>query len=278
MLSRFRGVFRVLLGLLGTNLLAQSVEIPLRTIEGGTFVMGGKPSEAERPAHRVTLSGFSISISEVTQTQWARVMAPPTGALRGESRPEIGVSWYSGLVFCNKLSGLNGKTPCYRIKGTTDPDQWGKIPVYSNNKDWDAVECDFSADGYRLPTEAEWEYAAKGGTKSAGFVYSGANDIQGVGWFSGNSRDGTNSVGRLLGNEVAVFDMSGNVREWCWDWFGPYTSADQTDPQGPASGDYRLGRGGSWQSPASELRTTSRAFQTPFNATLDTGLRLVTRP
>jgi formylglycine-generating enzyme required for sulfatase activity len=215
-------------------------------IDGGTFQMGSTSGEAdERPVHSVTASSFYLGKYEVTQKQWIAVMSSNPSNFKGDNLPVEQVSWYDAVDFCNRLSAKEGLQPCYTISGTT-------------------VSCDFSRNGYRLPTEAEWEYAARGGRSSRGYTYAGGSDAGAVGWYSGNSGSTTHAVGGKQANELGLYDMSGNVWEWCWDWYGSYGSGAQTDPRGPSSGQYRLLRGGSWSSSLDAiLRASSRLWAGP---------------
>jgi formylglycine-generating enzyme required for sulfatase activity len=137
--------------------------------------------------------------------------------------------------------------------------------------------CDFNASGYRLPTEAEWEYAAKGGNKNyLSYEYSGGNSVDRVAWYSGNSGGHTHPVGTKQANDLGLYDMSGNVWEWCWDWYGSYSGGSQSNPAGPASsGAYRVLRGGSWGNDAGYVRSADRSNFTPSNRYNNLGFRLV---
>ncbi len=216
-------------------------------VEGGVFDMGdtfGDGDDDEKPVHKVTLSSFEIGKTEVTQSQWVSVMGSNPASFRGDSLPIGSVNWYDVVEFCNKLSSLSGLSPCYTIDKTRkDPNNTSS----SDDVKW-LVSCDFSANGYRLPTEAEWEYACRGGKQSAGYKYSGSNNVHEVAWYSGNSDSKTHPVGQKKANELSIYDMSGNIYEWCWDWYSSdfYSNSPLRNPQGPSSGSSRVQRGGSW--------------------------------
>jgi len=243
-----------------------STPIVMVQIPGGSFQMGQEG--VATPVHNVTLtSGFYMGKYEVTQEQWEAVMGnnpsyfssnPASGEVQSK-RPVEKVSWYDAIVFCNRLSMREGLSPAYRINGSTDPSEWGSVPT-SNNSTWDAVQIVSGSTGYRLPTEAQWEYAAKGGNGSPGnYTYSGSNTIDNVAWYPSNSNNKTHEVGKKAPNGLGLYDMSGNVYEWCWDWYESYSSnAPQTDPQGASSGSYRVTRGGSWYYSAEYARSTYR--------------------
>jgi len=199
-------------------------EIVMIRIQGGTFQMGSNDGDNdEKPVHKVTVSGFYMSKFEVTQKQYSEVMGTNPSFFKGDKLPVDSVSWYDAVVFCNKLSIRSGLTPAYSIAGKTNPAEWGTVPT-SDNGTWDAVTIVDGATGYRLPTEAQWEYAAKGGNGSPGyFTYSGSNNISDVAWYEDNSGDKTHEVGKKAPNILGLYDMSGNVWEFCWDWYGDYT-------------------------------------------------------
>ena len=220
-------------------------------VEGGTFTMGatleqGNDAESyERPAHQVTLSAFSIGRYEVTQEEWAAVMGDNPSYFKGDKRPVECVSWDDCQVFLRKLNELTGKQ-------------------------------------FRLPTEAEWEFAARGGKFSRVYKFAGNNNLRGVAWFKENSFDkgesspdyGTHPVGQKQANELGLHDMSGNVWEWCSDYYGDYASQAQTDPEGASSGSGRVFRGGSWDFNAAYCRTAYRDGYSPGFRSNFLGFRL----
>ena len=245
------------------------------------------------PVHTVTFTrGFSMGKYPVTQAQWQAVMGTnpshfTSGADAGETqsrRPVEMVSWYDALVFCNKLSMKEGLSPAYSIvingTPTTNPDSWGDVPTsaaHANYATWNAVTIVSGSNGYRLPTEAQWEYAAKGGPLSKGYICSGSDNVDDVAWYKGNSGDKTHEVGKKLPNELGLYDMNGNVIEWCWDWFEtPYQSNDQIDPVGASmetSG--RSYRGGTWGVEASHVSSVYRNFDSPYTRVNNAGFRLL---
>jgi formylglycine-generating enzyme required for sulfatase activity len=244
---------------------------------GGTFQMGSSDGQSnEEPVHSVTLSSFYIGKYEVTQSEWVRVMGTNPASCYGEgvNYPVYFVSWYAALVYCNKRSIQEGLTPCYIKWGSTNPDNWGSIPI-SDCIDWDIIICNWSADGYRLPTEAEWEYAARGGHKPKPYTYAGSNTVDDVAWYYDNSNYKTHQVGTKAPNELGIYDMSGNVWEWCWDWYGSYSSSAQTNPHGATSGSLRVSRGSSFYSNVNYCRVAYRSYDNPYRKNHSFGLRVL---
>jgi formylglycine-generating enzyme required for sulfatase activity len=219
-------------------------------VQGGTFHNG---------TSNVTLSSFYIDKYEVTQAGYQAVMGTnPSYFPNNPNRPVERVSWFNAIEYCNRRSIQEGLTPCYSYSSYgTNPDNW---PAGWNTSDANHtnVSCNWSANGYRLPTEMEWMYAAKGGNQSQGYTYSGSNTIGDVAWYYYNSSSTTHTVGTKAANELGTFDMSGNVWEWVWDINGTYPSGNQTNPTGPVSGSYRVRRGGSWRTYAGNCTVSYR--------------------
>ena len=228
-------------------IIVNGVTFNMIAVEGGTFWMGAQStnsggqnydSEAdsdESPVHQVTLSDYYIGETEVTQELWKAVMGSDPSYFEGDDLPVEEVSWDDCQEFIRKLNSKTGKT-------------------------------------FRLPTEAEWEYAARGGNKSNGYKYSGSNSIDNVAWYDGSE---THTVGSKSPNELGIYDMSGNVYEWCSDWYGSYSSGSQTNPTGPSSGSYRVLRGGGWDYFARLCRVSNRDCNYPGSRYCNYGFRLI---
>jgi formylglycine-generating enzyme required for sulfatase activity len=226
-------------------------------VPGGSFQMGdifGRGNYRELPVHTVTLSAFYIGKYAVTQALYESVMGNNPSKYRGGNLPVEQVPWYDAVEFCNRLSGKEGLQAVYTI---SDRKPERGYPVTDAK-----VTADWYKNGYRLPTEAEWEYAAKGGNGSPGnYEYAGSNNVDSVAWYADNSGKTPHAVGTKAPNGLGICDMSGNVWEWCWDCSsGGYSSNAQTDPVGISSmTDNRVIRGGSWGDPAEWVRSASRS-------------------
>ncbi|HOD54935.1 MAG TPA: bifunctional serine/threonine-protein kinase/formylglycine-generating enzyme family protein, partial [Candidatus Cloacimonadota bacterium] len=235
-------------------------------VEGGSFI---------RESATITVSSFIIGKYPVTQKEWEMIMkSNPSVFKKGyiinegffgfgnkviqddtDNHPVDSVSWFDAIRFCNLLSEKEGLDPVYLIN------------------DFE-VNCNWQADGYRLPTEAEWEFAAKGGNQSKGYFYSGSNKLDEVGWYDGNSGNQTHEVGTKKANELGIYDMSGNVWEWCWDWYDRYSSSAETNPRGATSGSNRVNRGGSWDYGDGYCRVAYRDRINPGRSRYRLGFRL----
>ena len=220
------------------------VSFTMVAVEGGTFTMGATAEQGsvaydrEKPAHQVMLSSYIIGQTEVTQELWLAVMGSNPSSFTGDlQRPVESVSWNDCQTFITKLNQMTGKN-------------------------------------FRLPTEAEWEYAARGGNRSQNYIYAGSNNFGDVAWYSGNSSSTTHPVATKAPNELGLYDMSGNVDEWCQDWNGSYSSDAQANPTGPLTGSNRVIRGGCWYFIAGNCRVSNRANSVPSNTLSIVGLRL----
>lgn len=242
----------------------------LTYIPGGTFNNG---------TSNVTISSFYLDRYEVTQGSYQAVMGfnPAHNYGVGDNYPVYFVDWFNAVEYCNRRSIAEGIAPCYSyLSYGTNPDSW---PVT-----WDAtftnhtnVACDWSAPGYRLATEMEWMFAARGGNLSHNFTYSGSNDIGAVAWYTVNSGNTSHAVGGNEPNELGLYDMSGNLREWVWDISGPYPTGDQTDPTGPITGTYRGKRGGYWADVANGCTVYNRSSNIAENMHQSGGFRVCRR-
>ncbi|WP_455949669.1 formylglycine-generating enzyme family protein, partial [Odoribacter laneus] len=213
-------------------------------VDGGRFQMGGTSEQGndadrdEKPVHEVTLSDYYMGKYEVRQSEWEAVMGNNPSYFKGDDLPVENVSWEDCHEFIGRLNALTGLS-------------------------------------FKLPTEAQWEYAARGGNLSKGYKYSGSNNLGEVGWYGSNSGTYTHRLGEKQPNELGLYDMSGNVWEWCEDWSGGYIVTSQRDPLGAASGSNRVDRGGSWGNEARYCRVSYRDSGTPGDRYGNLGFRLV---
>ncbi|MFH1051511.1 MAG: SUMF1/EgtB/PvdO family nonheme iron enzyme [bacterium] len=228
-------------------------------IPSGNFQMGNTgtwPSSIYQPetVHPVTLrNSFYMSIYEVQQDLYESVMGNNPSQNKGDNLPVDRVSWYMAVEFCNALSEREGLEKCY-----------------SGNS------CNWSANGWRLPTEAEWEYACKAGTTSDFYNGSSESNLASAGWYSANSGEVSHPVGQKTPNSFGLYDMLGNLSELCWDWIGSYSSGSQTDPTGPSSGTWKVARGGSWHQGADKCRSSMRGWiDSPDMQSSAVGFRIV---
>lgn len=222
----------------------EGVSFNMILVEHGSFMMGATPEmsnpyDDENPVHQVTLTcDYYIGKYEVTQKLWQAVMGNNPSSFKGDNLPVECVSWQDCQEFIRKLNSITGRH-------------------------------------FRLPTEAEWEYAARGGRKSRGTQYSGGSDIMDVAWYESNSGNRPHDVGTKQPNELGIYDMTGNVWEWCQDWYGSYSSSSQTNPTGSVSGSYRVYRGGSWGIGARCCHSSGRNYDASDGRYYVLGLRLV---
>ncbi|MDA3884407.1 MAG: SUMF1/EgtB/PvdO family nonheme iron enzyme [Candidatus Delongbacteria bacterium] len=265
-----------------SELFLSEMSLDMIYIEGVTFGMGDHYNEcsvSELPVHNVTLSDFYMNKYEVTQIEWEKYM-PPIIYNYGEedNLPIYNISWYEAIVYCNKRSIDEGIVPCYLIKKSTNPDNWGDIPSLPDD-DWNNVLCNWNEKGYRLPTEAEWEYAARGGINwTDDYRYSGClNDVEltNYAWYDSNSSNLPHLIGLKFPNQLGIYDTSGNVHEWCWDWYGEYSSEPVTNPIGADSYTHRIIRGGQWNGDKQNCLVAERISTPPASG--GSGIRVVRR-
>jgi formylglycine-generating enzyme required for sulfatase activity len=224
-------------------------------VKGGVFTMGddqGDFSPGSRPLHAVEVGDFYLSKYQLDQRTWQAVMGNNPSNTKEERNPVEMVSWFDAVEFCNRLSAKEGLEACYRVEGKT-------------------VGFDITKNGYRLPTEAEWEYAARGGEE---YLYSGSDVIEVVAWYKNNSGGTTRPAGTKAPNRLGLYDMSGNVWEWCWDFYGAYKAGCEENPAGPFEGNDRTARGGSWLDFAYGCTVGIRSRRNPSLPQCDVGFRL----
>jgi formylglycine-generating enzyme required for sulfatase activity len=240
-------------------------------VKGGTFIMGSPADEPERgqdeTQHRVTVNDFYLARSEVTQREYAALMGNNPSESKGENLPVENVTWFDAARYCNARSEREGLNYAYTIDGET-------------------VTWNRDAGGYRLPTEAEWEYACRAGTatpfnvghtitdEQANFYNHYGYNNNSSGNVIGGYRGSTSPVNSFKPNPWGLFDTHGNVGEWCWDWYGEYGAGNQTSPAGPATGTYRITRGGGWNDFPKHVRSAYRSAMPPGNGVFNIGFRL----
>ena len=213
-------------------------------VEGGTFLMGATTEQSvaankdEKPVHSVTLSDYYIAQTELTQEVWQSVMDNNPSNIKGSNRPVHNVSWYDCIEFIEQLNNVSGKK-------------------------------------FRLPTEAEWEYAARGGNRTKGFKFAGSNNVEKVAWNAESASPELFFVKQRKANDLDIYDMSGNIYEWCSDFYDNYSEKEQTNPTGPDFGENRVLRGGSWKTSRNSCRVSARHNAIPYQRSEDYGLRLV---
>jgi formylglycine-generating enzyme required for sulfatase activity len=298
----------------GNDLVDGEYTIDMVRIPAGTFIMGSPVTEPNRDSHEtqhsVILSGFSMCKYLVTQAQWVAVMGAFEDRTvstwgKGDNYPVNFVSWYDVIVFCNKLSIKESLSPVYSINGSTNPVDWGTVPTSDEDPNitiWNAAVMDRSKNGYRLPTEAEWEYACRGDypnkateTKTKPFgIGDGTKMISGMANFrttypydlnhspAGDYDDEnaeyvykTTEVGSYEANNYGLYDMCGNLFEWCWDWYKADITKDNANPTGAVNGSKRVQRGGYWFSDGQYLRSAFRFSTDPEERYRSIGFRLV---
>jgi formylglycine-generating enzyme required for sulfatase activity len=230
-------------------------------VDGGDFLQGKRTLEPVSPGRRVSVSSYFMAETEITQEQYKTVTGLEPSLFHNSENPVERVSWYDAVAFCNKLSALDGLKPAYRIEGS--------------NVTWDR-----SSGGWRLPTEAEFEFAARGGAQGRDFDFPGSNVSDEVGWSFSTSGKQTRPVRSLKPNELGLYGLAGNVWEWCWDWYVyDRSSLPSSNPAGPQVGADRVNRGGGWNDDfVDSMRPYFRADDGPDSMDSDLGFRIVRTP